>query len=283
MTLHNGALRRTTQYNNRLQPSELSAEDLSPLTTLMSFSYGFNLGTANNGNPVAVTDAIQNLSYNYTYDELNRLLTAQTASNLWGNSYVYDIWGNLTNMNPIAGKTYYQNLQAAPASTKNQLPSFSYDAAGNMTADGVHTYAWDAENRMQSVDAGAATYAYTPDGERVKKTVSGTATWFRAAWSQTFSCDAFGNISKSGSSSFQPTYNTATNRISQLPGFTPTYDANGNLQNDSIRMYIWDAEGRPVTIGTVTLTYDALGRMVQQQSGSSYTQIVYSRWVKSWR
>jgi len=38
------------------------------------------------------------------------------------------------------------------------------------------------------------------------------------AASQTFSYDPFGNISKSGSPySFQPTYNSATNRFATLP------------------------------------------------------------------
>src|SRR5438093_10966379 len=50
-----------------------------------------------------------------------------------------------------------------------------------------------------------------------------------SAWNQTFTYDLFGNISKSGSISFQPTYNPATNRYSTLPSGTPTCDANGNL------------------------------------------------------
>jgi len=50
---------------------------------------------------------------------------------------------------------------------------------------------------------------------------------------------------------------------------------NGNTTADSLHTYAWDAEGRSVTIDTVGLTYDALGRMVEQQSGSSYTEILY--------
>jgi RHS repeat-associated protein len=59
-------------------------------------------------------------------------------------------------------------------------------------------------------------------------------------------------------------------------GSTPSYDANGNLTNDFLHTYTWDANGRPVSIDTVSLTYDAMGRMVEQGSGSTYTQIVYS-------
>src|SRR5438874_1415212 len=47
--------------------------------------------------------------------------------------------------------------------------------------------------------------------------------------SQTFTYDLFGNINKSGSVSFQPSYDLATNHYVTLPSGTPTYDANGNL------------------------------------------------------
>ena len=98
-----------------------------------------------------------------------------------------------------------------------------------------------------------------------------------ATWSQTFSLDPFGNLSKSGTSSFLPTYNLATNRFQTVPGGTPTYDANGNLTNDLSHTYSWDAEGKALTIdgSTVGLTYDALGRMVEQARGAAYTEIVY--------
>ncbi len=82
---------------------------------------------------------------------------------------------------------------------------------------------------------------------------------------QTFSFDPFGNITKTGSIAFQPTYSTTTNRISTLPGFPtpppPGYDANGNLTNDSVHTYTWDAEGKVLAVDTTSLTYDALGRM----------------------
>jgi RHS repeat-associated protein len=115
-------------------------------------------------------------------------------------------------------------------------------------------------------------------------------------WQQNFSYDnnaysagvtggAFGNVIKTvptggTGNSFQPTYNIATNRISALPGSTPSYDNNGNVLNDSLDQYTWDAEGRPVTMapvggGTVSLTFDALGRMVEQSTSGAYTQIVY--------
>jgi RHS repeat-associated protein len=64
--------------------------------------------------------------------------------------------------------------------------------------------------------------------------------------------------------------------MTSIGGSSPSYDANGNVTNDFLHTYAWDGYGRPVTIDTVGVTYDALGRMVEQNRGGSYTQIEYS-------
>ena len=91
-------------------------------------------------------------------------------------------------------------------------------------------------------------------------------------WSQTFSYDAFGNLTKAGSNSFNPGYNPITNRMSS----GATYDANGDVLTDSLHSYAWDVERRPTTIDTVIATYDALGRMVEQTKSGASTEIQYS-------
>jgi RHS repeat-associated protein len=108
----------------------------------------------------------------FTYDLLNRLSTAQEGSR-WSNNYTYDAWGNLT-------KKLYGSVQAGEhmdtsADTGNHLMGYSYDTGGNMTTDGVNTYAYDGENRITSV-AGVS-YTYDADGRRVKKS-SGTNYWY---------------------------------------------------------------------------------------------------------
>jgi RHS repeat-associated protein len=108
-------------------------------------------------------------------------------------------------------------------------------------------------------------------------------------WNQTFSYDAVGNITKTATAgiSFTPGYDITTNRINSSPF---TYDIsngttnNGNLKTDNNHTYAWDTAGKMTSVdfGTtngVCLTYDALGRMVEQARGSScngYTQIVYA-------
>jgi YD repeat-containing protein len=98
--------------------------------------------------------------------------------------------------------------------------------------------------------------------------------------SQTFSYDSFGNIKKSGSVTFTPTYSSATNQFT-ISGATITYDGDGNLLTDNLdNTYTWDPNwGRMLSVtsgsATVTNTYDALGRMVENNAGGTYTQFVY--------
>jgi len=98
-------------------------------------------------------------------------------------------------------------------------------------------------------------------------------------WSQTFSFDPFGNLSKSGTISFQPTYNTSTNQVSKVGGLAPGYDADGNTTSDTVNSYNWDSDGNMIKAvtpsATTQVTYDARDRAVEFEVGSSYTQIVY--------
>ncbi len=94
-----------------------------------------------------------------------------------------------------------------------------------------------------------------------------------SVWQQSFGFDPFGNLTKSGNANFQVSYDTSKNQIGPGQGFT--YDASGNTTHDNVHAYSWDVQGHAVSVDAIGLTYDALGRMVEQQRGSSYTQILY--------
>ena len=70
----------------------------------------------------------------YTYDALNRLASAQTASNpnvtQWGQSYNYDGFGNLTAENVIKGSAPSMNV-AYNAATNRQTGDTA-DANGSV-------------------------------------------------------------------------------------------------------------------------------------------------------
>jgi len=94
-------------------------------------------------------------------------------------------------------------------------------------------------------------------------------------WTQSFTIDPFGNVAKSGSLSFSALYGIATNRITN---YSSSYDSDGNLTGINLgtsHTYSWDAEGRPVAMDSLSITYDAFGRMVEQNNGGTYKQIVY--------
>jgi hypothetical protein len=161
-------------YNKRLQPLTMSAT--TPSQTLYSIGYDFHVGSGNNGNVFGITnykDTTHGRDQTFTYDALNRVISAQNAgttcsattvngrTEYWGNSYGYDAWGNL--LNKSVTKCSAENLSVA-ALTNNQLSGYGYDAAGNMTndpTDGI-TLNYDPENRL----TGASGYTYTYDGDR---------------------------------------------------------------------------------------------------------------------
>ena len=140
---------------------------------------------------------------------------------------------------------------------------------GNLTWNGNGTLRQLAiTDPLNAADAQTCTYGYD-DLARLSSSNCGTA------WNETFTFDRYGNLSKSGTVNFLPTYNAASNRFQTLPGATPTYDANGNLTGDGSHTYAWDAEGKAATIDAVGVTYDALGRMVERIISGVYTVIVY--------
>src|SRR5205807_6762474 len=174
-------------FNNRLQPVNLWSS--SPTRTLMNLIYDFHAGHGDNGNVYAITNNRDtNRSQAFTYDQLNRLISAQNAgtdcsqklpdghTEYWGNSYVYDPWGNLNQK--VVTKCTAENMSVA-VNASNQLQGYSYDAAGNMTVDNNGTsYVYDAEDRIAGVMG--FTYTYDADGNRVEKSngTGGTLYWY---------------------------------------------------------------------------------------------------------
>ena len=148
-------------------------------------------------------------SQQFTYDQLNRLLTAETTStyatspvHCWGESYVYDNsttspgeYGNLTNIN--AASTSYNGCTQESLSimtstlNNNQITGFSYDASGNVLNDTHNSYAWNAESEIKT--AAGVNYIYDGDGNRVQKS-NGKIYWYGAGSEVLDESDASGNI-----------------------------------------------------------------------------------------
>src|SRR6478752_56182 len=176
----------------------------APSQTVFSIGYDFHVGNgtsgADNGNVFGVTNYKDTTrSQTFTYDALNRLISAQNAGTdctvnvlngnkkFWGNTYTYDAWGNLLNKTKIGTACAGENLSVT-ADTQNRIhatgaPDYLYDAAGNMTFNATpptQTYTYDQENRLTG--AAGYTYTYDGDGNRVRKSngnlaANGTLYW----------------------------------------------------------------------------------------------------------
>jgi RHS repeat-associated protein len=174
---------QTCEINLNSSSSPLTACGVAPSGTIQDHHYGLgSWGSTNNGDITSwIASGTQNFNRSYSYDSLNRLSTLSSPSDpngCTGLSWTYDAWGNRTNQTVTGGtcQTFAQS-----ANTQNQLvgPPYLYDAAGNMTYDGSHTYTYDAENRLIQVDGTVGTcstatacYTYDASGVRVEKSTS---------------------------------------------------------------------------------------------------------------
>ena len=126
-----------------------------------------------------------------------------------------------------------------------------------------------------SADTQTCNYIYDDLGRLAGNNSGYSVNCGSSGWRQLFTFDAFGNIAKSGSLTFAPTYSTKNQYT--LSGVNVQYDLNGNLLTDNLNTYTWDPNFSNVaSVNGIKLIYDALGRMVEQQNGSIYTQILYS-------
>jgi RHS repeat-associated protein len=205
LTLGNGVAETYGYDSNRLQlTTQTATKSGGPQNGLMNLTYNYQASAGQMGGGTTTGNAGQLMSISgtinattesagYTYDNLGRLVTSNQTSN--GSSaqrrFGYDRWGNRTGMwDATSGGNQIQTivLQQSGGAPTNQLQSvttsgvsknYTYDAAGNVTNDGTHTYQYDAENRIVSVDAAVtAIYSYDHNNRRIKTVVGSTTTHF---------------------------------------------------------------------------------------------------------
>ncbi|MEQ1606557.1 MAG: hypothetical protein ABL999_16985 [Pyrinomonadaceae bacterium] len=163
-TLGNGLV-HAIGYNSRLQPTSIQ---LGSSGATMSLSYTYGTSTTNNGNitSIAYSGGGTSFTQDFTYDNLNRLATAQEQSgSSWTQTNGYDRYGNRT---VTAGSGTALSFNAS--NNRITTSGYTYDAAGNLTADPSHSYTYDAENKILNLDSVTA-YAYDDEGKRVRKYV----------------------------------------------------------------------------------------------------------------
>ncbi|KAA3639500.1 MAG: hypothetical protein DWQ02_03670 [Bacteroidetes bacterium] len=111
----------------------------------------------------------------YSYDD-NYRLTSYKRGNLPENTFSfekmfdYDFSGNREQVMDNGTGTAYNVNEMNEYTAISGFANPIYDGNGNLTNDGVHTYNYDYENRLVSVDAGlTANYYYDALGRRIRK------------------------------------------------------------------------------------------------------------------
>ncbi len=194
----------------------------------------------------------------YPWDFNNRLQPVRIRAGNSGNlsalaCLVYNYYAGVSNPSSCA--------VPAQATTGNNGNVMGYDHLDNYWTSVSHTaaYTYDGVNRLTVAQAtGNSTYnldfIYTQDGSNGQF--------------GNMSCLLNGHGATVGPCP-QLTFSSSTNRIT-TSGYT--YDAAGNMTNDSVHAYTWDAEGRLVKVdagSTATYTYDALGQRVYGVVGAN--------------
>jgi RHS repeat-associated protein len=109
----------------------------------------------------------QGVTFGYG-DGFNRLTSRTvTSGTLQNYTYAYDRYGNRVSQTPLQGG-YTFNPTINPVNNQITTSGYTYDAAGNMLNDGVHSYQYDAEGNLVQVDGGStAKYVYDVFNQRV--------------------------------------------------------------------------------------------------------------------
>jgi RHS repeat-associated protein len=166
LATYGNGVQATFSYNSRLQLSSIAYAQGSSTYFSQNYSYTSQGVPGNNGQIQSITDNVDSTrSTAYTYDAWSRLKTATNAQ--WGLTYTYDRYGNRKSQSaPVLN-----NVTPDPYTNRLLDTGYTYDAAGNMTADGLNSLTYDAENHLvTNTQAGVVTnYAYDGNGLRVKK------------------------------------------------------------------------------------------------------------------
>jgi RHS repeat-associated protein len=277
-------------YNNRLELCRISIKNTGTApatcadTTLgnvldLAYSYGqssyYGSGSNfNNGNIASVTNNLTGgRSQSYTYDPLNRLLTAQSAAtsgtDCWGQGF--GSYNATSPTLPLADDALNNQLLVTATKCSPPAPNWSvnsynqitnsgytYANSGGNTADGgTYTYTYDAENRLTSVVTGSGTYCYAYDGNglRVQKGTGSGGSCSAPTVNKLYWHDAGGNTI----AETDGTGSTTNSSYNEYVSFAGQLIAQSNPSSGNVYYYVSDHLGstRVVTNASGSPCYEA--------------------------
>lgn len=280
------ALNRTESYQYDL------AGNLTTFTDRKNQVTNFQYDAWNRRNQATYADA----TTTFTYDTVGRLVKANDSAPGAGTiSFSYDVLNRLIQETTGQGTVAYQydvlGRRIQMMANGQQPTTYQYDAASRLTrvqqGSLFAALGYDNANRRISLDYSNGTttsFAYDFASRLTNITHNGPAGIIEAL---TYTYDAAGNRFSAnranGTASLLPAavasaaYDAA-NEQTQFAGATLTYDANGNLINDGVNVYQWDARNRlaGITGGTTaSFAYDPLGRRASKTVNGVSTQFAY--------
>jgi RHS repeat-associated protein len=239
-----------------------------------SISYGYD----NLGHTTSVSQGGITLSFGF--DSFGRLRTQSGPQGTLSSDY--DVVGRRTQLTwPDGFYVNYDYLvtgemidvrEKAATSGVGVLATYTYDDLGRRTSltrsnGTVSSYQYDGISRLQQITqdlSGTAAdevvgLSYSPADQIVTRTSSNDA----YSWTQ----------NRNGSTTYTP---NSLNQYSAIGSVVPNYDARGNLTNFGTGVYGYSSENLMTSApGSVSLTYDPVGRLYQTTAGSLTTRFTY--------
>ena len=267
LTLGNGVVTTYTYLATNGRMSTLST--VKGTTSLQGLEYTYDAM----GNVTALIDTV-NCDQAFTYDELDRLLT---ATGPYGSlTYAYDQIGNMTSNSQVGSYTYptsgSTSVRPHAVSTAGSN-SYTYDANGNLTVGAGRTISYDSEDLPTSITQSGmtTTFVYDGGGNRVKKLVGTTTTTYLGSL---YDCEDTGSGPQCVKYIFADSQRIAMKQVSSGTvdyyhsdhlGSTSVMTTSAGLQEEGLTYYPYGAVRSDT--GTTNVPYKYTGQELDASTG----------------
>ena len=237
---------------------------------LTEATYYLNSAMATETYP-SVPGASDRRTVSYSLDSAARLSSLSSSATTYApaasvSSIAYTPHSALTT------ETYGNGLiHAVTYNNRLQPNEIKLGTSGSPTSivDLTYSYGTTTNNgNVQSIDYSGGGLSYTQSFGYDSLNRLTTSSESGSAWSQTNAYDRYGNRQIDyGGGSYNLAFSLTTNRIT-TSGYS--YDSAGNLTNDTVHAYTFDAENRILKVDTVSAyTYDGEGQRVRKLVGEN--------------